>query len=148
LSHLADPIRLADLCHHTHLQARSLEYGFREIVGLSPVSYVKMLRLGEAHRRLQSRAWSWLSISEVALDSGFCHLSQFAADYKKLFMESPSATRQRCLAAKSCAEVRPRTGALTLRTLDAATHALARETHAALLRFARTPSTSLMYPST
>ena len=35
------------------------------------------------------------SISEVALDSGFCHLGQFAYDYKRLFMESPSTTRRR-----------------------------------------------------
>ena len=34
------------------------------------------------------------SVSEVALDCGFCHLSQFAADYKRVFLESPSATRR------------------------------------------------------
>jgi AraC family transcriptional regulator, ethanolamine operon transcriptional activator len=140
LNHLCDPIRLADLCRHTHLQARSLEYGFREIVGLSPVSYVKMLRLGEAHRRLLSRAWRCLSISEIALDSGFCHLSQFAADYKRLFMESPSTTRQRSIdqcagGAKPFVEVR-RTGALSLQVLDVADSALARETSAGLSRFA------------
>ena len=34
------------------------------------------------------------SVSELALDCGFCHLSQFAADYKRVFLESPSATRR------------------------------------------------------
>jgi AraC family transcriptional regulator, ethanolamine operon transcriptional activator len=95
LDHLSDPISLSDLCRQTHMQARSLEYGFREIVGLSPVSYIKMMRLGVVHRRLLSTANYYRSISELALDNGFWHLSQFAVDYKKLFKESPSATRAR-----------------------------------------------------
>jgi AraC family ethanolamine operon transcriptional activator len=93
--HLTDPIRLSDLCAHTHLQARSLEYGFHEILGLSPVSYVKVLRLNEVRRQLLSNVHESRSISELALDAGFWHLSQFAADYRKFFLETPSATRQR-----------------------------------------------------
>ena len=92
---LTDPIRLADLCQHSHVQERSLEYGFREIVGLRPMTYIKMLRLAEVHRRLLAELSMERSISEVALDSGFCHLGQFAYDYKRLFMESPSTTRRR-----------------------------------------------------
>ena len=95
LKHLAEPISLSDLCGQTHMQARALEYGFREIVGLSPMSYVRMLRLGEVHRRLLGGVSHHRTISELALDAGFWHLSQFAVDYKKLFMESPSATRRR-----------------------------------------------------
>jgi AraC family ethanolamine operon transcriptional activator len=92
---LTDPIRLADLCQYSHVQERSLEYGFREIVGLRPMTYIKMLRLAEVHRRLLAELSIERSISEVALDSGFCHLGQFAYDYKRLFMESPSTTRRR-----------------------------------------------------
>ena len=90
--HLAESLTLADLCRHAHLQARSLEYGFRDLVGLSPFKYIKMLRLGEVRRRLQASDASQLSVSEAALDCGFSHLSQFAADYKRMFLESPSAT--------------------------------------------------------
>jgi AraC-like DNA-binding protein len=90
--HLAESLTLADLCRHAHLQARSLEYGFRDLVGLSPFKYIKMLRLGEVRRRLQTSSASQLSVSEAALDCGFSHLSQFAADYKRMFLESPSAT--------------------------------------------------------
>jgi AraC-like DNA-binding protein len=90
--HLAESMTLADLCRHAHLQARSLEYGFRDLVGLSPFKYIKMLRLGEVRRRLQTSSASQLSVSEAALDCGFSHLSQFAADYKQVFLESPSAT--------------------------------------------------------
>lgn len=92
--HLAEPIRLSELCRHAHIQARSLEYGFRDLVGMSPIKYIKMLRLGAVRRRLQTSSAGESSVSEVALDCGFCHLSQFAVDYKKVFMESPSATRR------------------------------------------------------
>lgn len=92
--HLAESMTLAELCSHAHLQARSLEYGFRDLVGLSPFKYIKMLRLGEVRRRLQTSNPAERSVSEVALDCGFCHLSQFAADYKRVFLESPSATRR------------------------------------------------------
>ena len=92
--HLAESLTLAELCQHAHLQARSLEYGFRDLVGLSPFKYIKMLRLGEVRRRLQASSATERSVSEVALDCGFCHLSQFAADYKRVFLESPSATRR------------------------------------------------------
>jgi len=92
--HLAESMTLADLCQHAHLQARSLEYGFRDLVGLSPFKYIKMLRLAEVRRRLQTSTPAERSVSELALDCGFCHLSQFAADYKRVFLESPSATRR------------------------------------------------------
>jgi len=92
--HLAETMTLAELCRHAHLQARSLEYGFRDLVGLSPFKYIKMLRLGEVRRRLQTSSAAERSVSEVALDCGFCHLSQFAADYKRVFLERPSATRR------------------------------------------------------
>ncbi len=92
--HLAESMTLAELCQHAHLQARSLEYGFRDLVGLSPFKYIKMLRLAEVRRRLQASNPAERSVSELALDCGFCHLSQFAADYKRVFLESPSATRR------------------------------------------------------
>ena len=60
--------------------------------------YLRMLRLGEVRRELLKSAGSQRSISEIALDAGFSHLSQFTVDYKKVFGETPSATRRRLLA--------------------------------------------------
>jgi AraC-like DNA-binding protein len=93
--HLANPIRLSELCASAHAQARSLEYGFQEIFGMSPVSYIRTLRLNRAHRLLRSRNTAQRTITEIALDCGFWHLSQFAVDYKILFGESPSVTYSR-----------------------------------------------------
>ena len=92
---LTEPIRLSNLCRYARTEARALEYGFRDVVGLSPMQYVRTTRLHRARRLLRSIVVSHRSISEIALDSGFWHLSQFAADYKALFGESPSMTFRR-----------------------------------------------------
>jgi AraC family ethanolamine operon transcriptional activator len=93
--HLADPIRLSDLCSCSHLRARTLEYGFHDILCITPIHYVKVLRLNQVHHQLLSPAYAGHSISALALDAGFQHLGQFAVDYKRLFLECPSDTRRR-----------------------------------------------------
>jgi AraC family ethanolamine operon transcriptional activator len=92
---LAEPLPLSELCRYAHVQARSLEYGFREITGLSPIAYVKSLRLNAVRRDLSRTDAADHSISKIALDHGFWHLSQFAADYRKFFGETPTSTRHR-----------------------------------------------------
>lgn len=92
---LSEQIRLSDLCSHAYAQARSLEYGFREVSGLSPVGYIKALKLGSVRKALLARQAATRSISEIACDHGFWHLSQFALDYRRFFGETPSATRMR-----------------------------------------------------
>jgi AraC family ethanolamine operon transcriptional activator len=115
---LTEPIRLSSLSRHAHTQARSLEYGFQEVLGVSPMAYVRTTRLHRARRLLRTTAVRTRSISEMALDCGFWHLSQFAVDYKALFGESPSVTFRRTEAQLPCSErrrqvtmLRPATGA-------------------------------------
>ncbi|HEX2492791.1 MAG TPA: helix-turn-helix domain-containing protein [Steroidobacter sp.] len=106
-----EPITLSDLCRHVHMQPRSLEYGFREMLGLTPMAYVKTLRLHRVRRLLQSGVASARSVSDIALDCGFWHLSQFAVDYKKYFGECPSATSRRTLALRGRTQRTPATPA-------------------------------------
>lgn len=90
-------LRIASVCEAAGIRSRTLEYGFRELFGVSPVAYIKALRLNHVRRRLLSADSVERTITTLALDSGFCHLSQFAADYQKFFGESPSVTRRRAL---------------------------------------------------
>jgi AraC family ethanolamine operon transcriptional activator len=69
-----------------------------------------MLRLGEVRRLLQTSSAADRSVSEAALDCGFCHLSQFAADYKRVFLESPSATRRAIDCARPARQARYEVG--------------------------------------
>jgi len=88
---LSRTIRLADLCACTNTGARALEYGFRQSLGISPISYIRAQRLNLA-RRLLLTFCAQRTVTTTALDCGFGHLSQFAIDYRKYFGESPSAT--------------------------------------------------------
>jgi AraC family transcriptional regulator, ethanolamine operon transcriptional activator len=103
---LTEPIRLSHLCRYARTGSRSLEYGFMEAVGLSPMVYVRVTRLHRVRRMLRSRTTGQRSISEIAMDCGFWHLSQFAMDYKALFGESPSITVRRTKMEYSASERR------------------------------------------
>ena len=75
-------------------------------MGISPIGYVRATRLHRVRRLLRSTAVRTRSVSVIALDCGFWHLSQFAVDYKLVFAESPSATYRRTLAQLPRAERR------------------------------------------
>lgn len=97
-ANVSEQIRLSDLCNHCYVQSRSLEYGFREMCGLSPVAYIKAVKLSRVRKALLSVEVPLRSISEIACDFGFWHLSQFAVDYRRFFGETPSSTRERARA--------------------------------------------------
>ena len=92
---LSEPLPLSELCRHSGLKVRTLETGFQEVTGLSPVAYIRSLRLNAVRRTLHDVSARQRSISDIALDNGFWHLSQFATDYRKLFGETPTNTRRR-----------------------------------------------------
>jgi AraC family ethanolamine operon transcriptional activator len=92
---LSDQIRLEQVCRYACAQSRTLEYGFREMFDTPMVGYIKALRMNRVHRLLRNPSQRHRTVSELALDTGFWHLSQFASDYKKFFGESPSQTHRR-----------------------------------------------------
>jgi AraC-like DNA-binding protein len=55
---------------------------------------LKRYRLDEARQQLLSPQFSSESVTSIALNCGFLHLSRFAAEYKARFNESPSETRR------------------------------------------------------
>lgn len=97
--HYAQPITLVDLCQVGRLKIRALQYAFGEKYGVSPMSYLKLVRLDHARRLLQSADPRVTSVSGVALQAGFWHFSQFAQDYRRMFGESPSQTLRASTAA-------------------------------------------------
>jgi AraC family ethanolamine operon transcriptional activator len=96
---LSNPLPLSELCRHAKLKVRTLETGFREVTGLTPIAYIRSLRLNAVRRALHDASLQQHSISAIALDNGFWHLSQFATDYRKLFGETPTNTRRRSYSA-------------------------------------------------
>jgi len=62
---------------------------------MSPTRYLRLRRMHSVHHTLRSGGPDAASVSEVARRYGFCRLGRFAADYRDLFGELPSATLRR-----------------------------------------------------
>ena len=61
-------------------------------VGMSPRSFLRLLRLHSVHRALRHPASRSTSVSEVGRRHGFRHLGRLAVAYRALFGELPSHT--------------------------------------------------------
>lgn len=91
--HVEDTLTLEDICKAVGCRSRSLTYYFKTIVGVGPMTYLKIRRLENAHRRLTECGGSTLRIFDVAADFGFWHMGHFGADYKRMFGTTASRTR-------------------------------------------------------
>lgn len=85
-------VTIMDLSRFCGMRARSLINAFEAVTGLSPMDYLKRLRLTEVHRTLLRADRSRTRIINVATDWGFWHMGHFARDYRDMFGESPSRT--------------------------------------------------------
>jgi AraC-like DNA-binding protein len=94
-AHLDQPLSLSRVCRASYASARALEYGFREMFGLSPIAYVRCARLSRVRHDLYFAERRPKAVTQLAMRWGFWHLSQFSKDYRALFGESPSATLAR-----------------------------------------------------
>lgn len=84
---------VSDLCHRLHVSRRTLQYAFETVVGTSPVSHLRALRLNAVRRELRSGAAR--SVQDAAARHGFWSFSQFGSDYRRQFDERPSQTLAR-----------------------------------------------------
>lgn len=81
-----------DICAFVGVSERTLQYAFREYVGMSPVAYLRRCRLNRARSVLKASDPRTTTVTQVAMRFGFLHLGRFAADYGQLFHQPPSAT--------------------------------------------------------
>lgn len=71
---------------------RVLQESFRKHVGMSPLTYLRRLRLDGVHAELSRRDPGQTNVSEVAYSWGFTHLGRFAGAYRSRFGATPSQT--------------------------------------------------------
>lgn len=90
-----EQITLADMCKVAGVSARTLQYQFETLLKLTPKRYLKIQRLNNAHKGLFASSPTETKVVEIANRYGFWHMGQFAADYRQLFGELPSATLMR-----------------------------------------------------
>lgn len=83
---------IAELCKVAKLSERNLQYGFKEYLGITPVRYLRLVRLNGVKRDLLLAHPKENRIVDIALKWGFIELGRFAGEYRQLFKELPSAT--------------------------------------------------------
>jgi AraC-like DNA-binding protein len=88
----AHPFTTFDLAAIAGVSRRALQEGFRQHLGVSPMTYLRHVRLECARDHL--RHSPGMTVAEIARRCGFTNLGRFAAAYRSRFGVSPSQTRR------------------------------------------------------
>ena len=88
-------LRAEELSAAIGVSDRLLRRHCREELGMSPIGYVRLRALHAVHHILQNQGSEAGDVSHITRGHGFRHLGHFAATYRSLFGELPSATLRR-----------------------------------------------------
>jgi len=89
------PVTVHDLARVSGVGVRALQEGFHRHVGLTPMAYLRRLRLARAHEELRLASRGEATVASVASRWGFVHLGRFAAAYRRTYGVSPVETLDR-----------------------------------------------------
>jgi AraC family transcriptional regulator, ethanolamine operon transcriptional activator len=95
LSHIAERLHVTDLCEAAGVSERTLQYAFKEVMGMTPVAYLTRLRLHRVRHALRTASQGSTTVTTEALRWGFWHFGDFSRAYKACFGELPSDTLRR-----------------------------------------------------
>jgi AraC-like DNA-binding protein len=85
------PLTIEALAHVANAGIRSLFFTFKKSRGVSPMAFVRQVRLRHAKEML-TRGTPEMTVTSVAYACGFSNLGHFARYYHSAFGEHPSAT--------------------------------------------------------
>ncbi len=92
----ADPARpwtVAEIAAVAGCGVRTLQSDFREEYGVSPIEYLRSVRLAVIHEELSAAdPHSGATVTDIALSWGMAHLGRFATAYRRRYGQSPSVT--------------------------------------------------------
>jgi transcriptional regulator GlxA family with amidase domain len=95
LTHTAERLYVTDLCEAAGVSERTLQYAFKEVMGMTPVAYLTRLRLHRVRQALRAATHGSTTVTTEALKWGFWHFGDFSRAYKTCFGELPSETLRR-----------------------------------------------------
>lgn len=94
-THLADTLRIKDLCATSDVSYKTLERAFLAVLGVTPRRYLSLSRLARARRLLLEAKQETTRVTDVALACGYDELGRFSINYRQWFGEKPSHTLSR-----------------------------------------------------
>ena len=90
-AHAHTPITLETLVQHADCGYRTLQTAFNAAYGISPMAYLKSVRLSHAYKDLLDSE-EGASVAEIAMKWGFAHAGRFSQSYARQFGVLPSET--------------------------------------------------------
>ncbi|WP_349942553.1 GlxA family transcriptional regulator [Fulvimarina sp. MAC8] len=89
-SHVGDPLPVDTIAIRLDLSGRQLERLFRTTLGQAPAAVYRKIRLDHARRLLETTG---KSVTDIAIESGFCDGAHFAQSFRTVFGQSPKQVR-------------------------------------------------------
>ena len=98
------PLQVAELARTAHMSASAFFDAFKSVTSLSPIQYVKEIRLNRAR---QIMIWEGASAKRAARRVGYVSASQFSREFKRRFGRPPAKERVWALEAGETRGARP-----------------------------------------
>jgi AraC-like DNA-binding protein len=98
------PLDVADLAREAHMSASTFYQAFKAVTSLSPLQYIKEVRLSRARQHI---VWGGTSVTTAAEDVGYASTSQFSREFKRRFGRSPRDERTWAIETGELREPRP-----------------------------------------
>lgn len=80
------------LAQEVHVSVRTLQQTFNRSVGVSPMRYLRQVRLARVHAELLAATPDSVTVTEVAARWGFLHHGHFARAYRERYGRGPADT--------------------------------------------------------
>lgn len=88
-------LTISKLASECHVSVRTLEYAFKDLLGLTPKHYLTGIRFTKIHNELKNPNNRDKLIRDIIQQYGVTNTGRFAKDYKLFFGETPRETRKR-----------------------------------------------------
>jgi AraC-like DNA-binding protein len=89
------PLTVTSLAGLCHISSRALQQGFVRHMGMSPMTYVRQVRLRRAHQELLDSDPSIETVASIARRWGYTNPGRFAAAHAARYGETPASTLRR-----------------------------------------------------
>ena len=91
-SNVGNDIGVADIADAVRVTPRAVQYMFRRHLDITPLQYLRRLRLHCAHQDLLAADPTIDTVAGIAARWGFAHTGRFAALYRQTYGQSPHTT--------------------------------------------------------
>jgi AraC-like DNA-binding protein len=85
-------IGLSDIADAVHVTPRAVQYMFRRYLEITPLQYLRRLRLHYAHQELLAGDPMHNTVTDISARWGFAHTGRFAVLYRQTYGQSPHST--------------------------------------------------------